>query len=110
LLIATKDESQFNEEGSRADVHSRTAVRGETGHPDPGEPWEHLGAILNALPAMVGYWDTHLRNRGANRAYVEFFGLTPKEIRGRHASEVLGPKLYESTAHRTSTCGRTATV
>jgi PAS domain S-box-containing protein len=26
--------------------------------------------------------------------YVEFLGLTPEEIRGRHASEVLGPELY----------------
>jgi PAS domain S-box-containing protein len=94
LLIATEDETQFNEKGSSADVHSRTAVRGETGRPDPSEPWEHLGVILDALPAMVGYWDTDLRNRGANRAYVEFFGLTPEQIRGRHASEVLGPKLY----------------
>jgi PAS domain S-box-containing protein len=25
---------------------------------------------------------------------VDFFGLTPEEIRGRHASEVLGPELY----------------
>jgi PAS domain S-box-containing protein len=38
--------------------------------------------------------DTDLRNRFANRAYVEFLGLTPEEIRGRHASEVLGPELY----------------
>ena len=43
---------------------------------------------------MVGYWDAGLRNRFANRAYVEFLGLTPEEIRGRHASEVLGPELY----------------
>src|SRR5450755_2395261 len=59
-----------------------------------GEPWEEIGAILDALPAMVGYWDAGLRNRFANRAYVEFFGLTPEQIRGRHASEVLGPELY----------------
>ncbi|MGZ6692997.1 MAG: PAS domain-containing protein, partial [Solirubrobacteraceae bacterium] len=43
---------------------------------------------------MVGYWDAGLRNRFANRAYVEFFGLTPEQIRGRHASEVLWPELY----------------
>ena len=43
---------------------------------------------------MVGYWDRDLRNVIANDAYVEFFGLTPEEIRGRHLSEVLGPDLY----------------
>ncbi|HET9023152.1 MAG TPA: PAS domain-containing protein [Burkholderiaceae bacterium] len=52
-------------------------------------------AILNALPAMVGYWDSDLRNRMANDVYVEFFGMTPEEMRGKHISEVLGPELYE---------------
>jgi PAS domain S-box-containing protein len=51
-------------------------------------------AVLNALPAMVGYWDTDLRNRMANHAYVEFFGRTPEEMLGMHISEVLGPDLY----------------
>jgi len=56
---------------------------------------DDLGAILDALPAMVGYWDANMRNRVANRAYVEFFGLTPGQIRGRHISELLGQDLYE---------------
>jgi PAS domain S-box-containing protein len=51
-------------------------------------------AILNALPAIVGYWDSTLRNQMANHAYVDFFGMAPEEIRGRHLSEVLGPELY----------------
>jgi PAS domain S-box-containing protein len=72
----------------------RTAARGETVRPGPSAPGEDLSAILDALPAMVGYWDADLRNRFANRAYVEFFGLTPDAIRGRHAHEVLGPELY----------------
>lgn len=54
----------------------------------------NIQAILNALPAMVGYWDGDLRNRMANDAYVEFFGKTPGEMRGVHISEVLGPELY----------------
>lgn len=51
--------------------------------------------MLNALPAMVGYWDRDLRNRLANDAYVGFFGKTPEEMQGIHISEVLGPDLYE---------------
>lgn len=51
--------------------------------------------ILDALPAMVGYWDRDLRNRMANAAYVGFFGKSPEEMRGIHISEVLGPDLYE---------------
>jgi PAS domain S-box-containing protein len=51
-------------------------------------------AVLDTLPAVVGYYDVDVRNRLANRAYVEFFGLTPEEIHGRHISEVIGPQLY----------------
>ena len=50
--------------------------------------------VLDTLPAVVGYYDSDLRNRLANRAYVEFFGVTPEEIHGRHISDVLGPQLY----------------
>ena len=51
--------------------------------------------MLNALPAMVGYWDSDLRNRMANDAYIEYFGKSPGEIRGTHLRELLGPELYE---------------
>jgi PAS domain S-box-containing protein len=51
--------------------------------------------LLDALPAMVSYWDRDLRNRMANEAYVEFFGKSPEEMRGIHIGEVLGPELYE---------------
>ncbi len=51
--------------------------------------------VLDALPAMVGYWDRDLRNRLANAAYLDFFGRSPEEMRGIHISELLGPELYE---------------
>ncbi len=57
-----------------------------------------LRAILNGLPALVGYWDTELRNRMANDAYVEYFGLTPRQMRGMHIRDVLGPDLYAENA------------
>jgi PAS domain S-box-containing protein len=52
--------------------------------------------MLDALPAMVGYWDRDLRNRLANEAYIDFFGKSPQEMEGIHISELLGPKLYEN--------------
>jgi PAS domain S-box-containing protein len=61
---------------------------------------ENIRAVLNALPAMVGYWDKDLRNRMANDAYVEFFGRTPSEVRGMHIRDVLGPELYEKNLPR----------
>ena len=66
-----------------------TALVGEP----PGKV-EDPRAVLDSLPAVIGYYGTDLRNRLANRAYVEFFGATPDEILGRHISEVVGPDLY----------------
>lgn len=51
--------------------------------------------MLNALPAMVGYWDNELRNRMANNAYIYYFGKAPAEMRGIHIRELLGDALYE---------------
>lgn len=54
-----------------------------------------IRAILNGLPALIGYWDAGLRNQLANQAYVDYFGLTPERIRGMHIRDVLGEELYE---------------
>ncbi len=56
---------------------------------------EDLRAILNALPAMIGYWDCHLRNRMSNEVYVDYFGISPEALRGMHIRDLLGPELYE---------------
>ncbi|TXC65508.1 PAS domain S-box protein [Piscinibacter aquaticus] len=53
-----------------------------------------LRAIIDAVPSMIGYWDRHLINRVANRAYGTWFGLDPQTLRGRHLPEVLG-QYYE---------------
>lgn len=53
-----------------------------------------IDSILNGLPALIGYWDADLRNQLANNAYVEYFGLTPEQIHGRHIREVIGEDLY----------------
>lgn len=54
-----------------------------------------LQAILDGLPAMIGYWDRELRNRMANSAHAGWFGLTPEEMRGEHIRDLLGPRMYE---------------
>lgn len=54
-----------------------------------------LQTILDGVPGLVGYWDAQLRNRFANRAYREWFGVTPEQIQGRHILELLGPRLFE---------------
>ncbi len=54
-----------------------------------------LRRLVDSIPAMVSYWDRDLRNVVANQAYVEYFGLTPAEMRGRHLRDLLGEELYE---------------
>jgi diguanylate cyclase (GGDEF)-like protein/PAS domain S-box-containing protein len=63
--------------------------------PDRGPTGSHdVRAILNGLPAMVGYWDANLRNRMANDAYLHFVGKTPEQMLGIHISESIGPERY----------------
>jgi PAS domain S-box-containing protein len=66
-------------------------------HRQPSNSPEGIQAMLNALPALVGYWDSELRNRMANDAYIEFFGKSPDEMRGTHIRELLGPEIYEQS-------------
>jgi PAS domain S-box-containing protein len=54
-----------------------------------------LRNILDAMPSMVGYWDTEERNRFANHAYRVWFGVDPDWLPGRKLEELLGPELYE---------------
>ncbi len=53
-----------------------------------------IRTITDNLPGMVGYWDTELRCRFANRAYVDWFGKQPDEILGITMPELLGPELF----------------
>jgi PAS domain S-box-containing protein len=55
---------------------------------------EELTRILDGLPAMIGYWNRDLTNRRANRAYIDYMGISPEAMKGRHIRDVLGPTLY----------------
>ncbi|NTX99924.1 EAL domain-containing protein [Deinococcus sp. JMULE3] len=50
--------------------------------------------LLDNLPAMIGYWDAGLRNRFGNRAYLDWFGKTPQQMRGQHIRDVIGADAY----------------
>lgn len=58
------------------------------------EETRRLRRLLDRLPALIGYWDSDCHNVIANQAYVDYFGMTPDEIRGRHIREVLGEAVY----------------
>jgi diguanylate cyclase (GGDEF)-like protein/PAS domain S-box-containing protein len=56
-----------------------------------------MRAVLNGIPAMVGYWDSELRNRLANDAYRDWFGVTPEELHGIHIRDLLSDAVYEAS-------------
>lgn len=58
------------------------------------ESRRQLRAVIDNMPAMIGYWDRDLHNLLANQAYVEWFGWTPEQMHGHHISEVLGEELF----------------
>ncbi|TPG29495.1 PAS domain S-box protein [Mycolicibacterium hodleri] len=61
----------------------------------PVEELRRLRLLLNRLPALIGYWNRDMRNVIANDAYLEYFGITPSEARGRHIRDILGEAVYE---------------
>jgi PAS domain S-box-containing protein len=55
--------------------------------------------VIDALPAMVGYWDKDMRNVVANRAYLDFYGVRPDAERRLTIQELLGQELFDSVRH-----------
>ena len=51
---------------------------------------EILRLVVDAVPAMLAYWDRSQRCVFANRAYERWFGVTPQSLIGRSMSELLG--------------------
>jgi PAS domain S-box-containing protein len=55
----------------------------------------HLQSVMDALPSMIGYWDQDLRNRFANRAYLQWSGSGRKQVSGMAMQDLLGKSMYE---------------
>jgi len=52
------------------------------------------------MPALVGSWDTNIRNRFGNSAYVDWFGIAPEKMRGKHMSEIIGADRFKQIEPR----------
>src|SRR5512140_2956838 len=50
-----------------------------------------LQRAVDKIPAMVAYWDAAQRCRFANRAYEQWFGVSPEALIGTHIRDLLGP-------------------
>ena len=60
----------------------------------PEDEARRLQVLFDGLPALVGYWDTDLRNVIANEAYAEWFGISPEQMKGLHISEIIGQDVF----------------
>lgn len=54
-----------------------------------------LQTILDAVPSLIGYWDSDVTNQAANRAYGEWFGVDPASLKGTHLRALIGNSMYE---------------
>ncbi|MGI4937901.1 MAG: PAS domain S-box protein, partial [Janthinobacterium lividum] len=56
-----------------------------------------LQSILDAIPSMIGYWDTNLINHVANPAYLDWHGVDPAALYGTHLRDLIGPVAFEKS-------------
>jgi PAS domain S-box-containing protein len=54
-----------------------------------------LRTIADALPVLIASVDSQQRYRFNNKAYLQWFGYSAKEVEGKHIREVLGETAYE---------------
>ncbi|OAI26486.1 PAS domain S-box protein [Methylomonas koyamae] len=52
-------------------------------------------AILDNVPALIGYWDRELVNGFGNAAYADWFGIDTAGMAGKHVREILADELYQ---------------
>lgn len=55
-----------------------------------------LQKIIDNIPALVGYWDRNYRNVLANKAYYNFFGLSPEQINKMTIQQLLGENYFKN--------------
>ncbi len=60
------------------------------------ESHQRLRLITDSLPALIAYLDRDHHYRFANQAYMEWHGLDPEAMVGRHAREMVGDEGFAS--------------
>lgn len=51
--------------------------------------------VTNNLPSMISYWDKNEICQFANKAYMDWFGVTPEQVVGMYTRDLLGEELYK---------------
>ena len=59
---------------------------------------EHfIRTVTNNVPALIGYWDTDLRCRFANKSYLEWFGKTQEQMAGISIYNFMSKELFSAS-------------
>jgi len=85
----------FNVHVARARVSTQLMLKSKTDL--LSQTQGDLKAVLDNVPALIGYWDRALRNRFGNDAYLKWFGRRPDQLVGMHLRDLLGPGVFETT-------------
>lgn len=88
VLFVTIERSRFEQEilesKQRSEAISASLTKSEN----------FLRTVTDALPSMVGYWDSQLICQFANKPYLEWFGRSAEEMVGLSMISVLGDRLF----------------
>ena len=74
-----------------------TAIQAELAATTNANSERFIRSVIDAMPSMIGYWDSDLRCRFANNAYLAWFGKRPEEIVGKTFQELSGVRSYSRT-------------
>lgn len=69
--------------------------RAETLTADLAKTERFIRTVTNAVPGMIGYWDTRMQCQFANNAYLDWFGRPPQQMIGLSITTFLGERLFE---------------
>ena len=58
------------------------------------ETEDRLRLLADSVPVLINYVDRDLRYRLNNRAYYDWFGVTPEHLQGRSVPDFLGPEAF----------------
>jgi PAS domain S-box-containing protein len=78
----------------RAVVARETADRNFAGLAGPASK-SPLRLIIDGMPGLISYVDTHFRYRFTNKQYAEWLGKQHEDFAGKTVAEVFGPELFE---------------
>jgi PAS domain S-box-containing protein len=84
VTASKQSEQDLKEAKDRAEASAQALVKSE----------RFTRAVADNLPGMVGYWDTDIRCRFANRHYLDWFGRTSDQMLGVGLRELQGDDLF----------------